>query len=294
MPGGLPKPSWGDDQADRLKMDSPLFENLDAETFIELLQRCRRRAFSKGEVLIRQGAAARSFFVLINGSLKVIQGPLEEPDAQIELARLSPRDFFGEMALVSRSPRMASVIATSDGEALEFPDVILEKLVARSPEAKAALEDFIRARLLQNAMASSAIFRPFNRAQRRHLFARFAITEVPGGTSLLTQGRPADGFYVIMEGSFRVDRDGEMLSAFSVGDTFGEISLLTHSPATASVIAEVPGRVLRLPSSVFHNLVAKHPDVERYAKEIDTPRTKDARHVSVDKIPSDTAGLVLV
>jgi CRP-like cAMP-binding protein len=279
--------------------ESPLFEGLDQQAFMDLVKRCERRAFKAGEVLVQQGDQARSFFVLNQGELMVVRSPAspaspgsaQEP---VELARLHSGDFFGELALVSGSPRSASVIAVTEGDALEFSGTVLRELVDDHPEAAAALNRFTRARLLQNTMATSPLFRPFDRAQRKLLIARFVIRDVEPGTAVVTQGQPTDGLYVVMLGRFRVERDGQPLAVLEAGDIFGEISLLSRSKATASVISEGDGRLLRLPRKIFDELILTHPQVLELVSTLADERESRNAGLTGGKLAPDRDGLILV
>lgn len=274
--------------------ESPLFEALDPEAFVDLLQRCQRRTFQAGETLIVQGDPARSFCVLSDGQLKVVQASASDASVTIELARLGPGDFFGELALVSDSPRIASVVAVTDGEALEFPGAVLQQLVASHPAAEAALHRFTRTRLLQNAMATSPLFRPFDRSQRKHLIARFVMREVSPHTAVLVEGQPSDGLYVVMQGRFRVERKSQRLATLGVGDIFGEISLLTQSQAGASVVSEGVGRVLRLPRKAFEELILTHPQVLELVSLLADEREQLNEGVTSGRVSCDTEGLILM
>ncbi len=274
--------------------DSPLFEQLDPGAFVDLLQSCTRRVFNEGDVLLTQGEPARSFFVVSSGILAVVQSPPSDPTQLQELARLGPGDFFGELALVSESPRIASVVATTEGEALEFPGVVLARLIADHPSAEAAVNKFTRARLLQNAMATSGLFRPFDRDQRKHLIARFVIREVPQGTAVLTEGQPSDGLYVVMQGRYAVDHGGQRLATLRVGEIFGEISLLSREGAGATVTAETRGRVLRLPRKSFDELILTHPQVLEMVSNLADERRQLNEGVASGRVSCDTEGLILM
>ncbi len=60
----------------------------------------------EGKVLIREGERGREFFVLLEGDAEVTKG-----GQQIRM--LGPGDFFGEIALLEKSLRTASVVATT-------------------------------------------------------------------------------------------------------------------------------------------------------------------------------------
>ena len=186
------------------------------------------------------------------------------------------------------------MIAVTEGDALEFSGTVLRELVADHPEAAAALNRFTRARLLQNTMATSPLFRPFDRAQRKLLIARFVIRDVEADTQVVIEGQPSDGLYVVMLGRFRVQQGSQLLAHLEAGDVFGEMSLLSRSKATASVVAEGPGRLLRLPRKIFDELILTHPQVlEMVATLADERQTLNAGLTS-GRLSCDRDGLILV
>ncbi len=79
------------------------------------LERLARSAVEEtvgaGTVLIREGATADDFFVLTDGSVDV--SAVGEGGVEHALARLVPPDYFGEIGLLERRPRTATVVTTS-------------------------------------------------------------------------------------------------------------------------------------------------------------------------------------
>ena len=101
---------------------------------------------------------------------------------------------------------------------------------------------------------------------RRLLIASFVPVEYPFGAVIVTEGDPADAFYLLVTGSARVLKRGEdgdevPLSVLRAGDSFGESGLLEKGPRTATVRASEKVEVLRLDGAVFSALTASHPEV---------------------------------
>ena len=61
-----------------------------------------------GDVIVRQGAPADKFFIIVDGEVEVVH---EQDGATKRLATLTAGQFFGEMAILRDSPRMATVRA---------------------------------------------------------------------------------------------------------------------------------------------------------------------------------------
>jgi CRP/FNR family cyclic AMP-dependent transcriptional regulator len=77
--------------------------------------------------------------------------------------------------------------------------------------------------------------------------ATFAELEShPEGAAVVREGGYANDFYVIDDGTARVERDGQHLADLGPGDVFGEQALLEGEQRSASVIAASPLRVVKI------------------------------------------------
>ena len=68
------------------------------------------KIFSSGEVIVQQGDVGEEMYVVQAGKVEVV---LESGGRHERVAVLGPRDFFGEMALLSEGQRTATVSAVS-------------------------------------------------------------------------------------------------------------------------------------------------------------------------------------
>jgi len=82
--------------------------------------------FREGKELTREGAAGREFFVLVEGTAEVTQG-------KRKLNTLSDGDFFGEISLITRLPRTATVTTVSPVRALVVTDRSFRRLLETDP-----------------------------------------------------------------------------------------------------------------------------------------------------------------
>ena len=80
----------------------------------------------EGTVLTREGRAGREFFVLISGTAKVTKNGRT-------IADLGPGDWLGEIALITDSPRTATVTATSPVDLLVITDRRFRTVVETMP-----------------------------------------------------------------------------------------------------------------------------------------------------------------
>ena len=77
--------------------------------------------------------------------------------------------------------------------------------------------------------------------------ATFASLEsVAEGKTIIREGGFSNDFYVIDEGTARVERDGEQIAELAPGDIFGEQGLLEQQPRSATVIATSPTKLIKI------------------------------------------------
>ncbi|NTX16970.1 cyclic nucleotide-binding domain-containing protein [Myxococcus sp. CA056] len=255
----------------------PLFSDLPRDAFIELFERCPLRRFSLGERILDQGSHGDAFYVICEGQVRVFR---TESGRRVDLAALEGGAFFGEMAILSGAPRTASVEAgTEDTQLLEISAPVLASLSRSHPQVAAALKKFVRQRLLTNVMNTSALFRPFNRKDRRTLVERFRARDIERGEVVIRDGDRTDGLYVLLSGEVEVHKDGHLLTRLKEGDLFGEISLLQKTPATATVTAARHTTLLRLPREDFDALISSHPQILVLISELSDERLRRTEQV---------------
>jgi CRP-like cAMP-binding protein len=258
----------------------PLFSDLPPDAFVQLFERCPLRRYAMGEEIIAQGTMGHCFYVICAGSVAVFR---RQDGKRTQITTLPEGSFFGEIALLSGSPRAASVESASDEtQLLEISTSLLTELSRRYPTVARALRKFYRQRLLSNVMNTSRLFQPFNKADRRELVRRFRWRDVRKGEVIVREGTEADGLYVVLSGEVEVRKGHQtVLAKLNEGDLFGEISLLTKAAATATVISTRRTSLLCLPRADFDSLILGHPQVlmlvseltdERQGKALATPQ----------------------
>ena len=97
---------------------SPLFEMLSEAELQVLGELSRTRRFAAGEAIFREGDAGDSLLVLARGEVDVVaRSPSGE---ERTLASLAPPEAFGEMSLIDREVRSATVRARTEDVALQL------------------------------------------------------------------------------------------------------------------------------------------------------------------------------
>ncbi len=253
----------------------PLFDDLPRDAFVELVNRLSYRRYGKGEHILKEGEPGRSFFVIVEGKVRIWK---KLPGGEeLQLATLGDGAFFGEMALLSGAPRTANVSAENDTELLEVSDAVLRHLAKSHPQVVKSLKNFYRQRLLNNVMAISPLFKDFDPAERRQLVEKFKLRQAAPGEMLIKEGAQSDGLYVVLHGAVHVAAQRIDLAKLKEGDVFGEMSLLTRQPATATVTSPGNSILLRLPREQFQELVVTHPQILALVSDLTEQRAAATR-----------------
>jgi signal transduction histidine kinase len=126
---------------------SPLFEGLSDEELQRLMDMAEPVSLRAGEVLMRQGDTGDAAYVVIRGEFEVQK---QSGQSMIKIDVRSPGDVVGEMALLSRASRTATVIAKTDAETMRIPPEAFEELLSSSSTAAMAVLRWVMARLRQN------------------------------------------------------------------------------------------------------------------------------------------------
>jgi CRP-like cAMP-binding protein len=122
------------------------FPDVPSETLEREVERMKVQRFLSGQTIFREGDPANSFFILTQGAASVRQNG---PDGERELSTLKPGDFFGEIGLLSGTPRNATVRATAPSEVLELDAEGFRDLVESSQLTKELIQARTEERLAQ-------------------------------------------------------------------------------------------------------------------------------------------------
>ena len=86
--------------------------------------------------------------------------------------------------------------------------------------------------------------------------------DLPAGRVAARQGSSGDEFFVIIDGTVRIERDGELLRELGPGDFFGELALLGKVGRTATATCVTACRLLVVGHREFHELLTRFPTIQ--------------------------------
>lgn len=129
----------------------PIFSSLNQADIETLLKDevSQERVYAAGEVVVREGEFGDSLFFIGSGSVQVtLQGAGGQ---SIPLSTLGAKEFFGEVAVLERKPRSATVTARENCLLLEIRGDEFRKLLETHPELQSQVYAKMRARLGQSS-----------------------------------------------------------------------------------------------------------------------------------------------
>jgi ATP-binding cassette subfamily B protein len=120
----------------------PLFGELSATALARLARRFAPEEIAADRVVIRQGDMGDRFYLVARGTLEVTQNDVPEVVNVLE-----DGDYFGEIALLRRAPRTATVRARTPCILLSLASQHFERLLAEESSVREAIERVAKARL---------------------------------------------------------------------------------------------------------------------------------------------------
>jgi CRP-like cAMP-binding protein len=118
----------------------PLFKGIDAQGLARLAEVATTVDFPPGHVIARQGDIGTGFFVIVEGMVRVVR------DGEV-VARLGAGEFFGELSVLDRQPRNATVSAESTTRCLALASWDFDTVLLEQPALTLAILRGVAARL---------------------------------------------------------------------------------------------------------------------------------------------------
>jgi CRP-like cAMP-binding protein len=280
----------------------PFLSELSQESFIAVARSLTILRLRDGHLVMRQGDTGDSLFLVASGELRVF---VDTPQGPRDVARLFENTLFGEMALITGQPRTASVAVVGEADVIEVRKAALLQIMLSVPSVREALDRFSRERLIKNLLQTSPLFSPFTKSQQGELLKHFEGHEMDAGVDVIAEGEPGKGLFLVLSGEVDVIRGAAgptpmKLARLKAGDMFGEMSLVTDQPTTATVRATVPTTVLFLAREYVERLAAAVPEIQAYFEELamnrarDNTMRKDQGAVPMEAIDVDLSDIVPV
>ena len=120
----------------------PLFHDVPARHLRRLAELAAVTTFDEDAEIVKEGASGAIFYVIVDGAAKVTRGGRT-------IAKLGPGDFFGELSILTGTPRMARVVATATPtRCVTLSARGLRRVLAEEPKVALRLLENVARRLL--------------------------------------------------------------------------------------------------------------------------------------------------
>jgi ABC-type bacteriocin/lantibiotic exporter with double-glycine peptidase domain/CRP-like cAMP-binding protein len=235
--------------------------------------------YAFGDAIVREGEVADAYYLITKGRVRVLRA---DGDDEVSLRLLHAGDGFGEMALLRKSIRVATVRASGPVAAMRLSRETFDALLERSPKLRGYIERQVSERSLENFLREFTSFGAISLDALHALLDALEHETVSSGQQLIRAGDPAGPLYIVESGRFRVHRDGEDLAFLRHGDFFGELSFLQSSPRTATVEALSDGSVWSLAPEPLAAITRDHPEFDSVIRERIASYDSDTARMPLD------------
>ena len=203
---------------------------LSGPTLAALASHLRVERADTGETVITAGSVGDRFYLVRSGRLQAVAA-----DGTV-LNEIAPGQGFGELALLDRTPRSATVVALEASELWSLDASHFQRWVRDRVEIAARIRADQRER---QALAALPFFRDLDGGGLDRIATRLQTRRFDEGEVVVQAGEKGGGYYVIRDGQADVTLpDGRYVRTLGPGDGFGELALIFGVPRTATVTAK--------------------------------------------------------
>jgi len=131
----------------RMLAITPVFEGVPSDARLLLANHFQLRIFEKGDIVVREGEAGDTFYLIRSGSVDVSTSGMGKDEDQIALGKIGEGDFFGEVALLTDKPRTATVVACENAELMELSRADFNEITNKFPSVRKIVEAYQKQRV---------------------------------------------------------------------------------------------------------------------------------------------------
>lgn len=234
------------------------FAGLSDGALEELSKRLQVTEVPEGTIIIKEGEPADSFYIVGNGEVDVIKKTNFGQDAKITCLKCG--EGFGEMALLTCSPRNSSVITKTDCTFYKLLKSDFEEIIQVDSTFSNIMNNKRRDHTQYNNLKTLQPFAMLEPEKMLTLTEKLTEINYSAGEDIIKQGKDADAYYIVKSGSVAVikqkgDEEPVQLATLTTGHAFGEEALIREEPRNATVRAIEETTVLRLEKADFQEIL---------------------------------------
>lgn len=197
-----------------------------------------------------------------------------------ETYTLGPGEFFGEIGALNGWPQSVTARTRVETTLIQIRVPALQEM-RRSPALKQRLDDLYRKRSLSAHLHRTPLFKRLDDRFIQALAQRVELVSFEPDEKIVSQGDPADAFYLVRSGfvklSQRVEAGDVTVTYLAKGSTLGETELMLSPNLawlwTASSVANT--ELVRIARTDFETLLRSTPEIERQLWKVASTRVKE-------------------
>src|SRR5688572_15841384 len=146
--------------------------------------------------------------------------------------------------------------------------------------------------LFSRAVPKSPLFEVLSQVEREAIVKEMDLETHDEGSVIINEGDPGTSMYVIASGEVKVFTRGSggagalYLARLGEGDFFGEVSVLTGKPRTATITASQRTELLRLDKHKLDGVLSKHPGIRKVLDDFYKKRAKHTVEAMIESLKS--------
>jgi cAMP-dependent protein kinase regulator len=138
-------------------------------------------------------------------------------------------------------------------------------------------------------LKASALFTSFREQALEQILTSTSLRSYREGDIIVTEGEPGSSLFLIVSGEVKVFTRGERgehlpLAELGPGDFFGEVSLLTGKPRTATITAKNQVTAIELHKESVDRIASEHPEVQEVLEEFYERRAQETVEAVIRKL----------
>jgi cAMP-dependent protein kinase regulator len=159
----------------------------------------------------------------------------------------------------------------------------------RRERASAIEEEVSTADQELKELQASTLFSSFEREALVEILASTELRSFDEGDIIVTEGEEGSSLFLIVGGTVKVftrtdDGSNVPLAELGPGDFFGEVSLLTGKPRTATITARTEVTAIELDRGNVDRIEAGHPEVRKVLEDFYERRAQDTVEAVINRI----------
>lgn len=244
--------------------NAPFFSTLSEQEQERVSQRMHLEHRRNNETLFHKGDDSNALYLVKSGWVRLVA------DGGTALASQGPGSLVGETDLFLERPRSLGAVLTTDAELWILTKEDLAELIAENSQIGLKLTVAFGAHLalfdrylVDHRLRTTSFLSGLGDDVLAAVAHRLSPLEKKQGDSIIQRGDPPEALFIVESGKVDLhsSEEGGDFSELGVGETFGEMAMLTGKPYAHSAHAASDVILWALPVAEFDALTEEYPEV---------------------------------